>query len=368
MSTESHVGIPADGAVRALVWTGGSRFDLRRLPRPVPGPGELLVRVTTAAICGSDRHTVQGRRPAPCPGVLGHEGVGVVVDSGPTSAGAPPPELLDLDGAPVRRGDRIVWSVVSACGDCDRCRAGHSAKCRALRKAGHESINGSWPLSGSYASHVLLPAGHHVVRVPDAVAEGPAAIAACAGATVMASLPAASPLRGARVLISGVGMLGLLAIAAVRADGASQVHAIDPSCARRELAVRAGADSVSAPGDGACEQSDAVDVALEFSGAAAGVRTVLDALDVGGTAVLAGSVFPGPTVPLDPERLVRGRRTVTGMHNYEPQHLARAIALLASAPGRELPWDQLLGDPLRLDEVAAAFATPTAHLRTLVAP
>lgn len=356
--------------MRALVWAGEQRFEQIRRPLPSLAPGELLVRVRTAAICGSDRHTVEGRRAAPCPGILGHEGVGDVVTIGPAVTVGSAPELVAPDGVPVGPGDRIVWSVISACGDCDRCQAGHSAKCRTLRKAGHEPLDGSWPLSGSYASHVVLPAGHHLVRVPEEVADGPAAIAACAGATVMASLAAAtsSPVPGSRVLITGVGMLGLLAIAAVRASGAAHVHAIDPSAARRELALQAGANSTSAPSTEPAGLRDGADLALEFSGAPAGVRTVIDALDVGGTAVLAGSVFPGPQIPVDPERMVRGRRTLTGMHNYEPQHLDQALALLASEQGRSLPWAQILGGPIALDAVPTAFETPTQHLRTLVEP
>lgn len=353
--------------VRALVWTGGPEFALRRFPRPDLAPGELLIRVRTAAICGSDRHTVEGRRDAPCPGVLGHEGMGEVVAVGPASPRVPAPR--DLDGAPVRPGGRVVWSVVSACRDCDRCRAGHGAKCRRLRKAGHQGLDSTWPLSGSYASHVVLPAGHPVVHVPAEVADGPAAIAACAGATVMASLAAApSPLSRLRVLVSGVGMLGLLAIAAVRAEGAGEIHAIDPSVTRRELAREAGANSVSAPSDEGSGLRGAVDLALEFSGVPGGAAAAIEALDVGGTAVLAGSVFPGPGVLLDPEQLVRGRRTVTGVHNYETPHLARAIALLASTPGRSLPWQELLGSPIALEAVPQAFATPSARLRTLVTP
>lgn len=356
--------------MRALVWTGEHRFEQIRRPLPSLAPRELLVRVRTAAICGSDRHTVEGRRTAPCPGILGHEGVGDVVAIGPTETVGSVSEPVDLEGTPVRPGDRIVWSVVSACDDCDRCRAGHSAKCRALRKAGHEPLDGPWSFSGSYASHVVLPEGHHVTRVPEEVADGPAAIAACAGATVMAGLGAAgsSPVGGSRVLVNGAGMLGVLAIAAVRAAGAAHVHAVDPSAARRELARQAGADSASAPSSEADELRDCAGLALEFSGAPAGVRTVIDALEVGGTAVLAGSVFPGPPIPLDPERMVRGRRTVTGVHNYEPQHLEQAVALLASELGRALPWEQILAGPIALDAVPAAFRAPTEHLRTLVEP
>ena len=384
-------GIDADGrtaeggTVRAQLWVGEDGFALHELPTPALGPGEVLVRVRTAAICGSDRHTVAGLRESPCPGVLGHEGVGEVVALG---AGPVP---ADVSGRPLAAGDRVVWSVISACGRCDRCRAGRSAKCRRLRKAGHEAFAGNWPLSGSYATHVLLPAGHDVVRVGPEVSDGAAAISACAGATVMAALEAAgrsTELSGARVLASGVGMLGLLAVLAARAAGAATVHAVDPSPARRALALRAGADSTAAPGgrapadgtpsehgtmpqDGVMPEdgtSPLVDVALEFSGAPQSVGTVLDALDVGGTAVLAGSVFPGPAVGLDPEALVRGWRTVTGVHNYEPHHLVQAVELLGRPGAAVLEDPEVLSAPLPLEELPGAFTVPSAHLRTLVAP
>src|SRR5690606_12644785 len=192
--------------VRAQLWLGGGSFALRELPLPVPGPGEVLVRVRSAAVCGSDRHTVAGLRESPSPGVLGHEGVGEVVALG---TGSVP---TDVAGRPLVVGDRAVWSVISACGRRDRCRPGRRAKCRDLRKAGHEPVTGDWPLSGTYATHVLLPAGHDVVRVGPEVSDGAAAISACAGATVMAALEVAarsSTLSSARVLVSGVGMLGL---------------------------------------------------------------------------------------------------------------------------------------------------------------
>nr|WP_245354159.1 alcohol dehydrogenase catalytic domain-containing protein [Brachybacterium sacelli] len=341
-----------------------------------------MVRVTAAAICGSDRHTVTGLRESPCPGILGHEGVGVIValgtfdsvprpGAGPGAATGPiatgSAVAADVDGRPLAVGDRIVWSVVSACGGCDRCRAGHSAKCRRLLKAGHEALDSSWPLSGSFATHVLLPAGHAVVRAGAEVSDGAAAISACAGATVMAALDAGPSrnLAGARVLVSGVGMLGLLAVLAARAAGATDIRAIDPSPTRRALAERAGASFTLAP-----EQSSVgpVDLALEFSGVPTSVTSVLEALDVGSTAVLAGSVFPGPAVGLDPEQVVRGRHTITGVHNYEPQHLAQAVALLSTEHAAVLEDPVVLSTPVGLDAVPDAFAAPTQHLRTLVRP
>ncbi|WP_222844516.1 alcohol dehydrogenase catalytic domain-containing protein [Saccharomonospora sp. CUA-673] len=109
--------------------------------------------VDLATVCGSDRHTVGGRRSAPCPSVLGHEAVGRVV-----AAGA---------GAPAAVGERVVWAVTVSCGACDLCRGGRTAKCRRVRKIGHEPFDAGWPLSGGFAGHVVLPAGATVVSVPD---------------------------------------------------------------------------------------------------------------------------------------------------------------------------------------------------------
>lgn len=344
---------PAAGPARVLLWRGGDDLEVLPVPVPEPGPGRTLVRVRAAAVCGSDLHTVAGRRPAPCPGVLGHEGVGEVVAAG--------------SGSPHRRGARVVWSVISACGDCDRCRRGLAAKCRSLRKAGHEPWSGPWPMSGSFATHVLLPAGHRAVLVPEHVPDAVAATAACAGATVMAALEAGggADLADRRVLVLGAGMLGVLAVCAARARGARDVLVVDPSPARRDLARAAGAAAVAASPPSAPR----VDLALELSGAPAAVRSAIDALDIGGTAVLAGSVHPGPEVGLDPESLVRGWRTVTGVHNYAPHHLDEAMALLASPAGLALPWERIAGAPIPLaDAPAALIAGPGPHLRTIIAP
>ncbi|WP_020579678.1 alcohol dehydrogenase catalytic domain-containing protein [Actinopolymorpha alba] len=159
---------------RAALWRGGDRFDVVDVPLPVPGPREVLVRVLLATVCGSDHHTVAGRRSGPCPGVLGHEGVGELVACG-----------AGVDIAP---GERVVWSVTVACGGCDRCAAGRTAKCRSVRKVGHEAWDSDWPLSGTYAEHLLLPRGASLVRVPPTVSDAVASPAGCATATVMAAL------------------------------------------------------------------------------------------------------------------------------------------------------------------------------------
>lgn len=102
--------------------------------------------------------------------------------------------------------------------------------------------------------------------------------------------------------------------------------AADPDPARREQALAFGAVRVV---DGSVPDADA-DVALEFSGRSSAVQVCLDSLDVGGTAVLVGSVSPGEPVGVDPERVVRGLHTVVGVHNYRPADLQRAVDFLAA--------------------------------------
>lgn len=318
---------------RAMVWTGGSDFRFLDLPLPEVSDlaaGESLIRLRTATICGSDRHTVSGRRPGACPSILGHEGVGTV---------------LLTRNPDLRVGQRVVFSVTASCGTCRNCRRGLSAKCEDVAKTGHESLEGAWPLSGTYATHIRLLAGQAVAVVPDQVPDAVASTAGCAVATVMAVLERAGDLQGSRVLVNGAGMLGMVAIVAARAAGAAHVIACDISDHNLELAALC-ADEVLIPAD-VCPT---VDVALELSGAASGVEMSLRCLGLGGTAVLAGSVAPGPEITVDPEWLVRGWYTITGVHNYEPRHLAQAVDFLG-AEGRRLPWERLLGGPVALAEL-----------------
>lgn len=340
----------------AMVWHGEDHFVPTEQALPELAAGEAIVRITAATICQSDRHTVTGRRTSPMPSVLGHEGVGVIQENN----GA-----RDIHGDLLQIGDRVVWSVISHCGQCDRCRRGLTSKCRVLKKTGHELFDEVWPLSGTYSTHMVLRAGQAVVKISDAVPDAVASTAACAGATVMAAIEAAGgsmdrpgSMSGQSVLVNGAGMLGLFAVGAVKRLGADAVEARDIDQARLEIASRWGADEAVLAGE---EPACPVDVAMEFSGHPAGVRTVLEALRIGGSAVLVGSVSPGPSVSLDPEWLVRGWRTITGVHNYEPRHLAQAVEFLERYAG-ELDWEGILGETIGFEELAAAFDEMAAHV------
>ncbi|MFD6178314.1 MULTISPECIES: zinc-binding dehydrogenase [unclassified Isoptericola] len=339
------------------LWEGGDAVRLVDVPLPALAPGEVLVRVLLATVCGSDRHTVSGRRSSPSPSVLGHEAVGEVVEVGAGGA-------VGNDGGELAAGDRVVWGVTVACGACDRCRAGRTAKCWSVRKVGHEAFDSGWPLSGTYARHIVLPAGATIARVPVTVPDALAAPAGCATATVMAAVEAAGPLVGRRVLVSGAGMLGVAAVVAVRDAGAAEVVVTDLDPARRDLAARFGAATTL----GTEDEVAPVDVAIELSGASPAVARCLDALDVGGRLVLVGSVAPSPAVPLDPERVVRRWLTVTGVHNYEPRHLRAALGLLDRTRDA-VPWGELVTPAAPLAEVGALLTGPAGTApRAAVAP
>ncbi|OZE43107.1 MULTISPECIES: zinc-binding dehydrogenase [unclassified Rhodococcus (in: high G+C Gram-positive bacteria)] len=332
------------GLTQAAVWTG-SGIELRDMEIPTLESGEVLVRVDLATVCGSDLHTVSGRRHCACPSVLGHEAVGHVIAIG------------DAVSA-VEVGDRIVWSVTVCCGRCARCVRGFTAKCSAVRKVGHESAESAWALSGSYARHIVLPRGTAVVRIPDTMPDAVAAPAACATATVMAALDAAGALDGRRVLIVGAGMLGVTAAAAARERGAA-VSVIDRDLQRQRQSRAFGA----VEDDGAH-----TDVAIDFSGSSSAVQAASGRLDVGGRLVLAGSVAPGAPITVDPEAVVRNWLTITGIHNYEPRHLHQAVAFLRDT-GEKYPWESLVEAPVPLAELESVLRpTPSGILRSSVAP
>ncbi|MCL2803634.1 MAG: alcohol dehydrogenase catalytic domain-containing protein, partial [Micrococcales bacterium] len=351
---------PLPGAY-SMVWQGvGKGHVAMPLELGHPGSGEVLVEILAATICGSDLHTLSGRRPQVTPAVLGHEQVGRVLAAGPGA--------VKVDGTAIEPGERIVWSVTGACGRCDRCVGGLSQKCRRLSKFGHES----WPVGvgGGFATHALIRAGTAVVAVPATLPDAVAAPAACAFATAAAcveSLEAAScTVVGEKVLVSGAGMLGL-GVTAMLSDLGALVTTVDPDRRRRQMAAELGADLVASPerlpglGVGWRLPRPANSMAegdyratVELAGSAKSVAACLAGLAVGGVCVLAGSVAPGAGLLVDPQDLVRGLVTVKGVHNYGPWALQRAVDFLAGS-GADLPFAELLGGPFTLDALDEAL-------------
>lgn len=341
-------------AATAMVWIGeGHPHETIAVPGVALGDHDVLVAVELSTICGSDVHSVQGRRSAPVPLVLGHECVGRVIATGDGGA-------TTVDGTPLRIGDRVVWSVTISCGSCDRCAGGLPQKCRTLGKYGHDRIGVHGDLTGAFSSHVQVRGGTAIVRAPESLPSSVLAPASCATATAWAAVARAARdrnLDGAAVRVHGAGLVGLTA-AAIAVEHGATVEVLDPNPLRRALASRFGAT---------CLDRDP-DVVIEASGHA--VAHALENVATGGTVVLVGSVFPADPVPFDAESAVRRLITIAGVHNYTGADLAEAVAFLAGR-GRAYPFAEAVGEVRQLaaiDEALIAAAAPDAPLRIGLVP
>jgi len=339
-----------------VVFRGSSLpFEFREVPCPEPAPGEVLVAITRATICGSDLHTVDGRRTGPTPCVLGHEAVGRVAALGPGRD----PGLL---------GRRVTWSLADSCGCCRPCRDWQlPQKCEQLFKYGHAPFDSGSGLNGCYASHVMLRAGTAVIPLPDSVPDGIAAAANCALATMVA---ATEPLSGggSTALIQGAGLLGLFGCALLRDLGWKRVLVVDPHPDRLAAVANFGGEPLSSE-DGQRFGLSSVDAVLEVAGTAAVVPEGLRLLRPGGHYAFVGMVHPNTRLDVTGEQVIRKCLTLRGTHNYAPRHLETAVGFLASETARR-PWQTLVSDPLslaRLDE-AVALARSGRWARVSVAP
>jgi putative phosphonate catabolism associated alcohol dehydrogenase len=338
----------------AAVFNGVAReMNLRELELPTLQTGETLVRVLGCTLCGSDLHSYEGHRQVPVPTVLGHEIVGEIV-----AFGAGPPQI-DLAGRELKLGDRVTWAIVANCGDCFYCQRSLPQKCLKSVKYGHEAFLPGRELLGGLAEHCLLVRGTAIIRVPESLPLEVACPASCATSTVAAALEAAGELRERTIVVLGAGMLGLTACAMSRAAGAAQILCVDMNEKRRAQALDFGATHAIAPPELPAlsrELTDGhgLDLLLEFTGATAALENAWPLLRIGARAVLVGSVFPGPPISLLPEQIVRRQLTLTGVHNYAPQHLAAAMAFLGQFH-EKFPFRQLVTAWHPLAEAAAAF-------------
>lgn len=221
-------------------------------------------------------------------------------------------------------------------------------KCRSLVKYGHESVTKPPYATGTLASVVRLLAGVPTLRIPDDVADAHVVSAGCAVATAAAIVAAAgTPAAGARVLVFGAGAVGAYCAAMLASLGCA-VRVREPSEARLAVATQLGARPDELDGQ-------PFPIVVEASGSPAAFVDAVEATDVGGHLVAAGSVSLGSsTVTLDPALLVTRRLTVSGIHNYTAENFRWGVDWLL-AHGRGLGIDRLVSPPLPLSAVDEAF-------------
>jgi L-idonate 5-dehydrogenase len=302
-----------------------------------PGPGEVAVAVAYGGICGSDLHYYHrgavGDFTVREPMVLGHEVVGHVAALG---SGVPGPVI----------GDPVAVHPATPCGECRECREGHRNVCARSRYLG--SAARTPHVQGGFTRRLIVPADQ--VRVLPAGLSLDRAVLAEPLSVALHAIRRAGDVRGKRILITGAGPIGCLVVAALRHAGASEVVVSDLLEQPLDTARQVGATSTVAagrPDDPAWP--DDVDVAIEASGAPAGLAACVQRVRRGGTVVLLGLLPTGETG--FPGNVVVARElTLTGAFRFDTE-FDQALELLAGG----LPVDSVVTHRFPLAEAVAAF-------------
>lgn len=318
---------------RAAVLHGPGDIRIEERPLPEPGPGELLVEVSSVGVCGSDVHYYErgriGSRIVTEPLVLGHEACGRVVAVG---AGA----------SRHRLGDRVCIEPGLPCGRCRECRSGRYNLCAEMRFRGTPGVD------GALTNFVTVPEDF-AFALPASVSDDAGALIEPLAVAVWACRKAGIG-AGDRVLVTGAGPVGLLVAQTARALGATELTITDVSPARLRAAELLGLDGVvDVSRTSVAEAAGEVDALIECSGRSAALADAICMLRPAGVGVLVGMGEDELRLPLD--LLQRRELWVTGTFRYAGVYPA-AIALAAE---RRVDLDSMITGCFSLDQTVAAL-------------
>jgi threonine dehydrogenase-like Zn-dependent dehydrogenase len=256
--------------MRAVVFRGVGDIRLESIAEPkIQKPNDAIVRLTASAICGTDLHMVRGTMPGMVPGtVLGHEGVGVVEETGSAVRN-------------FRPGDRVVVPSTIGCGNCSYCRAGYYSQCDTANPNGPSAGTAFYggpastgPFNGMQAEFVRVPfANINLVKLSDEVTDDEAILLSDIFPTGYMAAELAEIHPGSTVAVFGCGPVGQFAIASAKLLNAGRIFAIDAIPSRLEMARSQGAEAIN------FEQEDPVQAIKGFT-AGIGVDRVIDAVGV----------------------------------------------------------------------------------------
>ena len=286
-------------------------LQLRDLPVPLPGPGEVLVKVQVCAVCRTDLHVIEGELPdVKRPLIPGHQVVGTVARLG---AGV----------TEVQEGDRvgIAW-LQGTCGTCEFCKSGRENLCLKARFTGYQ-------VDGGYAEYAVVPA-RFAYPIPPAFADEDAAPLLCAGIIGYRALRLSGIKPGQRLGLYGFGASAHIAIQIARHWGC-QVYVSSLKAEHQALARELGAVWVGGAQD---VPPDSLHGSIIFAPAGELVPPALRALERGGTLALAG-IHMSPIPSLDYDRDVFGERvlrSVTANTRQDGIDLLREAAAIPITP------------------------------------
>ena len=329
--------------MRAVSFQGPGKLIPVDLPRPSPGPGEVLLRVTVAGVCQTDVHIVQGHFTVRPPRVLGHEFSGEVVAIG---EGVSSPQV----------GQSVGVSPATFCGECVYCQRGQPQQCQRFRCLGNTE-DGGW-------------AEFSLIRADQAVSLGPIrpeqAVWLEPLSCVVHALVGHPNLEGSAALVIGAGPLGLLILQTLRNYGAGLVAVVDPNPGKIECASRLGAETAQVVmRTGGTPTVDAVleaaaplgfDLTIDTTGKSVSIARAVGWTGRVGSIVLFGVSAPADQLVVSPAEIFDKELTIRAAAGSTPTSFAEAVRLMQTG---DFDTDALVWRAVGLDEVPAAVSALT---------
>jgi L-iditol 2-dehydrogenase len=299
--------------MKQAVMIAPGKIELRDVPPPVPGPGEVLLRVRRIGVCGSDIHVYHGKHPyTKYPVVQGHEFSATVEALGPGVKGLVP-------------GTKVTSMPQRVCGRCGPCLRGDYHICDDLKVEGFQA-----PGCGQEFWVTLAEA---VVPLPESFSFEQGALVEPAAVAVHA-VSRAGKIAGRRAAVLGAGPIGNLVAQAARSGGA-KVLITDLSPFRLDVARKCGLEATSNAGEETLAQAsvrafgaEGFDLAFECVGAESTITAAVEGIGKGGTLVVVGVFGAKPRVDMG---LVQDRElNIHGTLMYKAEDYRRAVELIAS--------------------------------------
>jgi len=337
-------------------------LNIEEIELDPPRQGEVLVQIKAVGLCHSDLVAINGERGKPLPIVIGHEAAGIVIELGAGVVG------LDV-------GDHVVPSYVASCGHCEMCSVGRPALCEPATASNAAAVlrDGTTRLhkdgirihhhSGvaGFAEYAVLPM-EALVKIDKDIPFEHAALFGCAVVTGVGAVVNTSGLRaGESVTVVGLGGVGLSALLAARAAGASKIVALDLSEDKLALARDLGAHLALNAADPDCvgkvrdATSGGAHVAVETAGSPRALQTAYDVTRHGGTTVTAGMPGPDAKITLSHLSIAAQERTLKGSYMGSCVPMRDIPRYMAMFRDNALPVDRLLTRVIGFDDLNAAM-------------
>jgi L-iditol 2-dehydrogenase len=339
--------------MKAIRLEAVGQLFVRDVEKPVPGPGQMLVRIEACGICGTDRHLYLGEFPAAPPVTLGHEFSGIVEQTGEG--------VTDF-----RVGMRVTGDPNIACGRCAQCRRGRVNLCERLQAIGIHR-------DGGFAEYVVMPQNQAFELPLDldplhgAFCEP---LACCLHGVDLAEIK-----TGDSVVVLGGGVIGLLVVQLARLAGASRVVLVTRHPEKRALAEQLGAtatldptgrDPITAITGASGLLPGGSDVVIECAGVRETVEQSTRMARAGGTVIILGVMPQGMKIEVEPfDILLRELKIIGSFVN--PFTHGRAANLIASGAIKVAP---LISRTITFDEVPEAISQPprSGEIRVIAVP